>query len=107
MWSEPIYIENSHFKEKFPVYVIDTEGLGAYDEELNHDTKIFLISILLSSLFILNSFGVIDENSIASLSFVLNLSKVIKISNNTNSKEEISNYFPSLFWLLRDFTLKL
>jgi hypothetical protein len=57
MWSKPIILENNHSTEKFPVYVIDTEGLGAYDEEQNHDTKIFVISILISSLFILNSFG--------------------------------------------------
>ena len=52
IWSEPLMITNSHSKKPFPVYLIDTEGLGAYDEEINHDTKIFLISILISSLFI-------------------------------------------------------
>jgi hypothetical protein len=27
--------------EEFPCFMIDTEGLGAYDEEVNHDSKIF------------------------------------------------------------------
>jgi len=107
MWSKPIIVENNHNSEKFPVYVIDTEGLGAYDEEQNHDTKIFLISILISSLFILNSFGVIDETAITTLSFVINLSKIIKLSNNPKENTEFNKYFPSLFWVLRDFSLKL
>jgi len=107
MWSKPIILENNHSTEKFPVYVIDTEGLGAYDEEQNHDTKIFVISILISSLFILNSFGVIDETAISTLSFVINLSKIIKLSNNPKENTEFNKYFPSLFWVLRDFSLKL
>jgi len=114
MWTEPKWVENSHSLEKFPVFMIDTEGLGAYDEEINHDTKIFLVAILISSLFIYNSFGNIDENSINSLSFILHLSKTIKISESStmsSHKNEInsglSKYFPSLLWLLRDFSLKL
>jgi hypothetical protein len=111
MWSEPLLIENNHCKEKFPVFMIDTEGLGAYDEEINHDSKIFLIAVLISSLFIFNSFGNIDENSINSLSFILNLSKTIKLKenseNNLGDTTELAKYFPSFLWLLRDFSLKL
>jgi len=102
-------VENNNFSEKFNVFMIDTEGLGAYDEEINHDTKIFLIAVLISSLFIFNSFGTIDENSINSLSFILNLSQTIKLSNDSNktNPNELAKHFPSFFWLLRDFTLKL
>lgn len=109
MWSKPVLVENNHSKDKFSVFFIDTEGLGAYDEEINHDSKIFLIAVLISSLFLFNSFGNIDESSINSLSFILNLSKTIKINQNENTAnpEEIAKYFPSLFWLLRDFSLKL
>lgn len=114
MWSKPLFIENNHCKEKFPVFMIDTEGLGAYDEEINHDTKIFLIAVLISSVFIFNSFGNIDENSINSLSFILNLSKTIKLKESEGlsggsggDSVELAKYFPSLVWLLRDFSLKL
>jgi len=111
MWSKPIEIENNHFKEKFHTFFIDTEGLGAYDEEINHDSKIFLVAVLISSLFILNSFGNIDENSINTLSFILNISKTIKLTQNnydaSTNPEELAAYFPSLLWLLRDFSLKL
>ena len=117
IWSEPIIISNVHSPTPFPCFLIDTEGLGAYDEEINHDSKIFLIAILISSLFIFNSFGAIDETAINSLSFVLNLSKTIKIKNRKNlnnnkvneeeNEAELAQYFPTLLWLLRDFSLKL
>ena len=109
--SDPIMINNVHSPTPFPCFMIDTEGLGAYDEEINHDSKIFLIAVLISSLFIFNSFGAIDETAINSLSFVLNLSKTIKIkknnSTNDENESELAQYFPTLLWLLRDFSLKL
>ena len=109
IWSEPLIITNNHCKKPFPCFLIDTEGLGAYDEEVNHDSKIFLIAVLISSLFIFNSFGAIDENAINTLSLVLNLSKTIKIKsvNKEDNEEELAEYFPTLLWLLRDFSLKL
>ena len=45
------------------------------DEDSNHDTKIFLFGVLLSSLLIYNSVGSIDENALNNLSLVVNLSK--------------------------------
>ena len=114
LWSSPLMVSNKNSTGCFPAFLIDTEGLGAYDEEINHDSKIFLISILISSLFIYNSFGTIDEVALNNLSLILNLSKSLKLRNNSNvlnSKEsddkEMAKYFPSLLWLLRDFALKL
>ena len=99
IWSEPIMIKNSNSinDEEFPCFMIDTKGLGAYDEEVNHDSKIFLISILISYLFIYNSFGTIDENAISSLSFVFNLNKTIKLKNSfkEDNKNELAKYSPS------------
>ena len=109
IWSEPLFISNNQSKKPFPCFLIDTEGLGAYIEEINHDTKIFLIAILISSLFIYNSFGAIDEISLTTLSLVLNLGETIKIKSlsHKDTEEELAEYFPSLLWLLRDFSLKL
>jgi hypothetical protein len=56
---------------------VDTEGLGAYDEDENHDAKIFLLALLLSSLLIYNSVGTIDENALNSLNLVINLSRKV------------------------------
>jgi len=123
LWSTPLMISNTHSKdEEFPVFIIDTEGLGAYDEEINHDSKIFLIAILLSSLFIYNSFGTIDETALNNLSLIVNLSKSLKLRENSNSKKnsnlfndienddsnvDLNKYFPVMLWILRDFILKL
>ena len=109
IWSDPLTISNVHNPSPFTAYLIDTEGLGAYDEEINHDSKIFLIAVLISSLFIYNSVGTLDENEISNLSFVLNLSKTIKIKSVAieDKDEELAKYFPTLLWLLRDFSLKL
>lgn len=94
--------------------VVDTEGLGAYDEDENHDAKIFLLALLLSSLLIYNSVGTIDENALNSLSLVINLSKKIQLksgnkesSGGADDDEQIAKIFPSFLWVLRDFALKL
>ena len=117
LWSKPLIINGDSNEGQFPTYLIDTEGLGAYDEDINHDSKIFLIAILISSLFIYNSIGTIDENALSNLSFILNLSKSLKLKNNEdininnisdiNTDNELAKYFPILFWVLRDFSLKL
>ena len=59
--------------------VMDTEGLGALDEDSNHDVRIFSLAILLSSYFLYNSVGSIDENALSSLSLVINLTKHIQL----------------------------
>lgn len=48
------------------------------DENLNHDSRIFLFSLLLSSYFIYNSVGSIDENALNNLNTVINLAKDIQ-----------------------------
>ena len=83
IWKE--IFTSSQGDQQFPIIVIDTEGLGAFDEDDNHDTKIFLLGILLSSLFLYNSVGNIDENVLNNLSLVVNLSKQLQASNGSNS----------------------
>lgn len=73
IWKKVIYSDQNDC----PMIVIDTEGLGAFDEDENHDAKIFLLALLLSSLIIYNSVGTIDENALNNLSLVINLSKKI------------------------------
>jgi hypothetical protein len=93
------------------VLVLDTEGLGALDEDSNHDVRIFSLAILLASFFIYNSVGSIDENALQQLSLVINLTKHIQIksggANTDVDPEEYTQYFPSFMWVVRDFTLQL
>lgn len=96
--------------QKINVVVVDTEGLGALDEDSNHDNKIFSLALLMSSTFIYNSSGAIDESSIENLNLILNLTKHIQLKNSdTEAYDEdfIERNFPSFYWVLRDFALKL
>jgi hypothetical protein len=61
--------------------VLDTEGLGALDEDSNHDVRIFSMAILISSYFLYNSVGSIDENALSSLSLVINLTEHIHLKS--------------------------
>ena len=105
IWSEGVEIDLDG--EKVTVLVIDSEGLGAFDEDANHDTRIFLLALLLSSYFIYNSVGSIDESALQNLSLIVNLSKQIQVKSGTTTIDDISTYFPSFLWILRDFALKL
>jgi hypothetical protein len=78
IWSESIP-GTSADGEPVNVLVVDTEGLGAFDETQNHDVRIFTLAILLSSSFIYNSMGSIDETSLNQLSLVVNLTKNIQL----------------------------
>lgn len=52
------------------VILIDTEGIGSIDKEATYDAQIFSFAVLLSSYFVYNSMGVIDENALEKLSFI-------------------------------------
>jgi len=75
------------------------------DENANHDSRIFLFSLLLSSYFIYNSVGSIDENAINTLNLIINLAKDIQMKTNNTAEDE--SQFPAFMWVVRDFTLKL
>ena len=108
IWSKPIF-GNGENGKRLPMLLIDTEGFGALDEDSNHDIRIFTLSILLSSYFVYNSLGSIDENALQNLNFVINLSKYIHLKNEDKETdpEELANLFPSFLWVLRDFSLQL
>jgi len=64
------------------VVIVDSEGIGALDEDDNHDNRIFAMAVLFSSYFIYNSVGSIDESSLQNLSLVVNLTKNIHLKSN-------------------------
>lgn len=94
MWNKPVAIS-----EEVSMLLIDTEGLASTERSTNVDIKIFTLSVLLASLFIYNQMGPITENSIEDLSLVANLTNLIRVG----SDDDIKNYFPSFFWVMRDF----
>ena len=117
MWATPL-VGYSEDGEKMNVIVVDSEGIGGLDEDGNHDMRIFSLALLLSSFFVYNSMGSIDENALASLSFVSNISKHIKVKTQAGYKDadgnseqqnedELTRYMPKFLWVVRDFTLQL
>lgn len=82
LWKKTI---QSPTDEDMDIILIDTEGFGGMDENANHDSKIFLFSLLLSSFFIYNSVGSIDENALNTLNLVINLAKDIQAKTNNNT----------------------
>jgi hypothetical protein len=63
IWGRPT-LGTTESGESVNVLIVDSEGIGALDEDSNHDTRIFSLAILMSSFFIYNSMGSIDENAL-------------------------------------------
>ena len=90
------------------VVVMDSEGIGSLDASSTHDCRIFSLALLLSSFFVYNSVGSIDDTTLKTLSLVTNISKQVRIqSDKTATPEELAALFPSFCWVVRDFTLRL
>ena len=105
IWSEAIELDENRV-----MIIIDTEGLYSVQRDANVDVKIFSLSILLSSMFVYNQIGHIDENSLEQLSLVLNLNHSIKIDHHHDSPStdhQIQTICPHFVWVLRDFSLDL
>jgi hypothetical protein len=108
--------------------VIDTEGLGATTADRTHDTNIFALALLLSSLFMYNSKNAIDQASLNDLSLVTQISKHMRMNapapqqqnkrrkaeagssdgdQQQQNEEELREALPTFMYIIRDFVLKL
>ncbi len=103
-----LYTEPIKTPEGLDVLVLDSEGIGSLDADATHDSRVFALAILLSSLFIYNSVGSIDDSALQALSLVTNISKQIKVSaENETTTDDLAKVFPSFCWIVRDFSLRL
>ena len=50
--------------DKLHMIVVDAEGIDSLDASATHDSRIFTLGILLSSVFVYNSMGVLDEAAV-------------------------------------------
>jgi hypothetical protein len=90
------------------VLVVDSEGLGSLEADQTRDCQIFSLLLLLSSMFVYNSVGCIDEPSLNLLSLVTNVSEQIKLRSDTPAPTaDLASVFPTFCWVIRDFTLDL
>lgn len=111
--------------------------MGGLEADKEYDVRIFSLATLLCSTMVYNSLGTIDENAIASLSFIAQLTRHIRInpiaggvgvggegvenggegngedgSSDHHDDSELEamqfhNHFPAFTWVLRDFSLDL
>lgn len=107
IWGQPMRLASGYH-----CIFLDTEGLGSTQRTQSCDMQILSLCLLLSSSFIYNSMGVIDEVAIDELHLVLNLSKHIHAgagpgSGLDESAMELAKYFPSFMWVLRDFHVSM
>ncbi|KAE7995766.1 hypothetical protein FH972_000535 [Carpinus fangiana] len=74
-----------------------------------YSTQIFSLAVLLSSMFVYNQMGGIDETAIDRLSLVTQMTKHIRIraSGGRTTASELGQFSPIFVWLLRDFYLDL
>ncbi len=75
----------------------------------------FSLALLLSSTFLYNSVGSIDEQALSSLELLVGVSKNIQCRASQAQKNifrregetDLAHFFPSFLWVVRDFALKL
>ncbi|OQR94743.1 guanylate-binding protein [Achlya hypogyna] len=104
------------------IILMDTEGIASTDNDESYDAKIFSLGLLLSSLFVFNTMGVIDEGAIDRLFLVSELTKHVCIHRaqptsmalddeeelpDILSEADLAPHFPPFVWLLRDFLLDM
>ncbi|KAA0156662.1 hypothetical protein FNF29_00773 [Cafeteria roenbergensis] len=122
MYSEPVMAKLPDGTD-VAVLVLDTEGFGSTDREESYDARVFALATLLSAVLVYNSSGVVNNDAIASLSFVANMSRHIQTSSDgaagpaasggnpgegaASSADDLASLFPSFVWVLRDFHLLL
>ncbi|CAJ2678706.1 unnamed protein product [Trifolium pratense] len=108
LWSSPIK-RTALDGTEYSLLLLDSEGIDAYDQTGTYSTQIFSLAVLLSSLFIYNQMGGIDEAALDRLSLVTQMTKHIRVraSGGKNSAAELGQFSPIFVWLLRDFYLDL
>ena len=127
LWGEPIHLTDSNKTVLF----LDSEGLGAVGKQQSFDVQIFSLSVLLASLFLLNSFTNINEQALEQLELVVQMTQRVRVkeqqpgpaakrgaqqpassssSSSASQPEDLSllaAHFPDFLWVLRDFSLEL
>jgi len=81
LWGEPVKLADG-----LTVLFVDTEGLGSTSRTQTEDSQIFSLALLLSSLFVWNSRGVIDGNALEDFALVVNLTKHIHVRSKAADK---------------------
>lgn len=108
MWSAPLK-RTALDGTEYNLLLLDSEGIDAYDQTGTYSIQIFSLAVLLSSMFIYNQMGGIDEAALDRLSLVTEMTKHIRVraSGGRSTVSELGQFSPVFVWLLRDFYLDL
>ncbi|XP_020218327.1 guanylate-binding protein 1 [Cajanus cajan] len=108
LWSTPLK-RTALDGTEYNLLLLDSEGIDAYDQTGTYSTQIFSLAVLLSSMFVYNQMGGIDEAALDRLSLVTQMTKHIRVraSGGKTSASELGQFSPIFVWLLRDFYLDL
>jgi hypothetical protein len=105
IWGQPVQLADDYY-----AILIDTEGLASGNKS-NVDHVIFTLSVLLSSYFIYNSMGPINEETLDQLAVASTIVRAMygKPLHADSLSLEPSSLMkgPPLLWVLRDFGLRL
>lgn len=82
------------------IIFMDCEGFGSTEADRTRDSKLMALCIMISSVFMLNTKGVLNEGLFNALALVCHLAEHVEERGSETSK-------PILLWLLRDFVLDL
>lgn len=107
-----LWVYKKWFKTDDPekdILFMDTEGIDALDANDTHDVRVFTLALLLSSAFLYNSVGAIDETAMQTLSLMTRVTENVKVRSDTEDAnvQELAQHMPAFFWILRDFSLRL
>ena len=103
LWNTP---RTSPQSPNTKIIFIDSEGTNSTDiSTKTYDSKIFALIVLISSLFIYNTHGNIDERSIGDLALAAHLSNTVATNVAENKEIMINELAPKFIWVLRDFVL--
>ena len=88
------------------IIFIDSEGTNSTDlSTKTYDSKIFALIVLISSLFIYNTHGNIDERSIGDLALAAHISNTVATNVMEDKEMMLNQLAPKFIWVLRDFVL--
>ncbi|KAL0542789.1 hypothetical protein IC582_017866 [Cucumis melo] len=108
LWSTPLK-RTALDGTEYNLLLLDSEGIDAYDQTGTYSTQIFSLAVLLSSMFVYNQMGGIDEAALDRLSLVTQMTKHIRVraAGGRTTSAELGQFSPIFVWLLRDFYLDL
>ena len=89
------------------IIFLDSEGTSSTDKSTKtYDSRIFALVVLISSLFLYNTYSNIDEHGISELSLAAHLSNAITTNSDIDKDNLLTELAPNFIWIIRDFTLE-